>query len=180
MDVQKNRVDESLIRDLNSDDEELVTKALSRIRENGNEYYIEPLFEALFDSENSSVKREIRKVLADVKSSASVDVLLRMIDNPKCEPMLAEILTTCWESGLDFTKQIDKFIALVIERDFVVAFEALSVIENMEFALDADQTEKLLAPVLLAMESAATDRKSLLDSVVAHIRSLSNNDLEIV
>lgn len=165
-------VDEMIIRNLNSDDLELVSKSLNDIREIGNVAYIEPMFRALMVANDTAVKREIRKILAEIKTPASIDVFLGMIDDDKYTAVLPDIVSSCWESGLDFSKAIDKFVKLVVESDFAVAFEALSVIENMDFSMAKDEADALLGQVLQALDSAAPERKSLLDAVIFHVRSL--------
>ena len=43
------------------------------------------------------------------------------------------LLTACWQNGLDFSTFLPVFIDLIIHEDWEIAFEAFTVIDNLEF-----------------------------------------------
>lgn len=170
MEQQKNKIDPTLLKNLQSDDETVVADAVETIKTKGNSAYIEPLFEVIQSSANADTQRTVKRILADIKPAESVQILMDLAQNPKYANIQSDIICVCWESGLDFSNHIPTFIDWIIKGEYMVAFEAFTVIENMEKALPIADVEVYLKPVFEAIDHASTDRKVLLDAVVSHLR----------
>lgn len=173
MEQQKQQIDQQLLKNLQSEDENVVAAAIETIKTQGNTAYIEPLFDLVRTSANPETRRTIKRLLADIKPAESVQILIDLAQNPLYAAVQSDIISVCWESGLDFSKQIPTFVNWVITGEYMTAFEAFTVIENMEITLTIDDTERYLAPVFEALDQASDDRKILLEAIVSHLRSLA-------
>lgn len=170
MEQQKLKIDPILLKNLQSDDESVVASAVETIKAKGNSSYIEPLFEVMQTTANTETQRAVKRILADIKPAESVQILLELAQNPKFASIQSDIISVCWESGLDFSNHIPTFIKWVIEGEYMVAFEAFTVIENIEKALPIADVEDYLKPVFEAIDQAQADRKVLLEAIVSHLR----------
>ncbi len=129
--------DPQIIQQLASTDFEIVLQALDKLRNAGNTSYLPNLF-ALFRSDvPAEVKSKVRELLADVKKKEMVELLVDAIKNPVYAEGRAEIVSLCWQNGLDFTAYLSSFVDLLLGDNLLVAFEAYTVILNIEGKLDA-------------------------------------------
>jgi hypothetical protein len=170
MEQQKQQIDPTLLKNLQSDDETVVASAVETIKAKGNSAYIEPLFEVIQTSANAETQRTVKRILADIKPAESVQILMDLAQNPKYKNIPSDIISVCWESGLDFSNHIPTFINWIVNGEYMVAFEAFTVIENIEKALPIADVEDYLKPVFEAIDQAPEDRKVLLEAVVSHLR----------
>src|SRR3989339_310443 len=123
---------QQIISKLNSANPELVIETISHLRDTGNPSYIPVLIELLHSSENPEINSKIINLLADIKHSEVVPQLLDAIRNEKYAGERKNLISLCWENGLDFSANLPVFVDLVINEDLEVAFEAYTVITNME------------------------------------------------
>lgn len=166
--------DPQIIQQLASSDEEIVSGALEKLRDAGNTSYL-PLLFGLFRPEVApSIKGKVRSLLADVKKPEMVELLLEAIRNQKYEAGRAEIVSVCWENGLDFSAHLPFFVELVIENDLAVAFESYTVILNMEGKSDASLISGLIDKMESALPIASEGQAQLLRDIIDFLPELSS------
>jgi len=160
-DPQKKKV----LNNLQSEDSLLVIKTIKELRETGNSSYIPVLIELLHSTDNPEIKQKIIRLLGELKYSDAIPRIVDAIQDKKYASELKELVSVCWENGLDFSQYLSLFVDLVIESEFMVAFEAFTVIENMSGKIDdaykAEQVEKIKA----AMATAPAEKMSLLEDL---------------
>jgi len=112
------------------------------------------LINLLIDSSNRDVREDVLLLLK--KEESAVELLVEAIENPRYLEYKNKLIAACWESGTDCSKYLPVFIAAAINESYVVALEAVTVIENMEGPFDEEelaQAKKDIAFVLKAKES---------------------------
>lgn len=108
-----------------------VTEAIGELREGGNTAYLPVLLDLLHSTSDDGVKKSITGLLAELKHRDAIPLLIEAIQNKQYSNELPSIVSSCWENGLDYSEHLSVFVDLVIEKDFLVAFEAYTVITNM-------------------------------------------------
>lgn len=131
--MKQENINEKLRQALNSEDDEVVKDALEKISETGNRFYLPLLFDLLNTMPGHEVEVEIVKLIGSVKSKESVNTFMRAVEDEKYKPIRQKLLTACWQNGLDFSSFLPVFIDLVIAEEWDVAFEAFTVIDNLEY-----------------------------------------------
>lgn len=96
--------------------------------------------ESLADNKLTADERE--EVLKHLKASNPRQVLLKAIDEAASDEKRARIIAACWEIDMDCTKDFLFFVKQACSNDFNVALEALTVIENIENAIDTGELEE--------------------------------------
>nr|MDA3928010.1 hypothetical protein [Prolixibacteraceae bacterium] len=71
-----NKLNDTILKNLYSDNEVSIEKALENIAQNGNSAYIPSLVDILNTSESIAIKNRISKILAEVKHTDSVPLLI--------------------------------------------------------------------------------------------------------
>lgn len=163
----------TILSNLQSEDSLMVIKTIKELRETGNSSYIPVLIELLHSTDNPEIKQRIIRLLAELKYSDAIPRIVEAIQDKKYASELKELVSVCWENGLDFSQYLSMFVDLVIESEFMVAFEAFTVIENMvgkiEDSYKAEQVEK----VKKAMTTAGAEKMTLLEDLVHIIPAIT-------
>jgi len=50
--------------------------------------------------------------------------------NDQYKPIWNIIISACWQSGMDYSNNLDTFIGIFLKEDYLTALEAFSVIEQ--------------------------------------------------
>jgi hypothetical protein len=89
------------------------------------------LLVAYYDySDNNSIKRLITDFLNDLKYQASCDEIVAEIKKDIKPDTLRMLISSCWQSGLDYTGYSSDFADLFITADYMTAIECFTVIES--------------------------------------------------
>ncbi len=93
---------------------------------------------------NRSSREEKDEALKLLKENNAQAFMLSAITKTKNPEQKALLIAACWETGLDFSKDYLFFIDLICHENFVVSFEAFTVIQEMEAEIDRDTLTKAL------------------------------------
>ena len=131
--MKQENINDKLRLALNSEDVEIVKDALEKISETGNRFYLPLLFDLLNTMPEHDVEVEIIKLIGSVKNKESVNTFMRAVEDEKYKPIRQKLIAACWQNGLDFSNFIPVFIEIVINDDWETAFEAFTLIDNLEY-----------------------------------------------
>lgn len=138
---QKKKTDPVVMANLTSGIEDTVLKTVNNLRSSGSANYLPILADTLMNTNSEEVRKIILSMFGELKDKASVEVLMDMIDDQHFLPIRKELITSCWQNGLDFSPYLSRFVDWVIETDMEIAFEAFTVIENLDYLPEADIRE---------------------------------------
>ena len=156
--MEREKLDQKIITELFSVNNEIVITALNKIKEKGNKLYIPLLFDLLLLKPDKDVEKETLNLLGSIKVKETVPVFIHALDTPKYKPIRKTILSLCWQNGLDYHDYLPLFIDIIINEDWETAFEAFTVVDNMEVLPEQniiDETKKKIADAL----KTASDKK---------------------
>jgi len=165
-------IKDPIIKKLYSNNIATTIQAIEEIAQSGNSGYIPMLVDVLYIHENDEVKMNIIKLLSEVKHSDAVVELVKAIENEKYKPLQEVLIRACWENGLDYSNYFTTFIDLLINGEYMVAFEAFTLIENSDVKLTATSTKEYLDRLRGALSQASDDRKILIHSIIQFLPSL--------
>lgn len=151
---QKSKVDPVIIADLSSGNEERILKTIIRLRSSGSANYLPYLADTLMNSTSEEVKKSVIALFGELKDKSSAQVIMTMIDDKHYSPVRMELITSCWQNGLDFSPYLSQFVDWVIETDMNIAFEAFTVIENLDYLPEPEIREIEIAKINRALQDA--------------------------
>jgi hypothetical protein len=166
------KTEEQYINNLLSSNQELIIETIEEIKFSGNSKLLPFLIELHHVSKNEEVKKQVYSILSELKHSDSIPILIEAIGNEKYLSDQEMLIRSCWENGLDFTPFISVFIDLVIKGDYMTAFEAFTVIENLEGHLTRGEADNLLLKLQNGLEGAINERKVLISELILFIPKL--------
>lgn len=164
------KIDEQVKRNLFSANTDVVISAIEEIQKKGNKLYLPVLFDLLNSNPEPEIETEIKNLLGTVKDKESVNPFMRAIEDDKYKGIRKTILTACWQNGLDFSTFLPVFIDLVIHEDWEIAFEAFTVIDNLEYLPGAEIIKVTVAKINNVLPQASEQIKYFLNEILAKLK----------
>lgn len=160
------KINSDLKNKMFSTDTNTVITALNALKEKGNKEYLPILFELLLSKPEDEIQKEIMKLLGTVKDKDTVPVFVAALQEKKFSAIKKEILISCWQNGLDYSKHLDIFVGLIIDGEWEVAFEAFTVIENLEHFPVEDEVKEIKLKIARALKSANEQKGYFLEEIL--------------
>ena len=167
--MTKEKIDTKIKENLFSTQTEIVISAINSIKEKGNKLYIPMLFDLLNSKPEKDITDEINKLISTIKDAETRDIFIEAITNKKYESIRKLILIACWQNGLDFSNYLPVFVDVIINDNWENAFEAFTIIDNLEVLPEQKIIEQSINKIELAMENANEQKAYFLNEVLAKI-----------
>ena len=168
--MNQGKTDEQIKKNLFSVNTDVVISAIESIQKKGNKLYLPILFDLLNSTPEPEIETGIKNLLGTVKDKESVNSFLRAIEDDKYKPIRKEILTACWQNGLDFSTFLPVFIDLIINEDWEIAFEAFTVIDNLEYLPGQEIIKISVDKIKKALPFACDQNKYFLGEVLVKLK----------
>lgn len=177
-DDKNNKLVEDLLLDLGSDNPKTLTSALKRVRSKGNEKVIPSLIALIENNEEESIVEESKSIILELKSTASIPYLLDILETSKNPETRELVLNSFWQTGFNAHEYLDKFVKAAISGTFMEAFEAYTVIDNLEgpFLEEPIMEAQLM---LKSYFSENTEQNKKYDIIKNIAKQLANYELTI-
>lgn len=130
-----------------SKDEKTVIKTINAIRESGTNNDLVLLAELFEKHDSDEVKKLISGLFCDLKNQASADALVRLCQTTAYKETLKMLVSSCWQSRLNYIDNFELFIDMVIHEGFEISFEAFTLIESFEEKTTETRKSDLVAYV---------------------------------
>ena len=158
--------EEEYINSLLSTNQQIVDQTLEEIRESGSSKLLPYIIDLLHVSDNEEIKVKANKILTELKQTDSVPIIMEAIHNEKYLQEQELLVRSCWENGLDFTPHLPDFIDLVVHGNYMTAFEAFTVIENLESNISVEETEKMISILQKGLSFASKEKQVLIRELI--------------
>lgn len=135
----------NLILDLESKNERKIIGALKRVPHEGSPEIMEALFNLYAQSPSNEVVILLEKSIHNLKDPACIEPMMNVLVDEKKQNLHAKVLAAFWQSGLDVSEHLEELVQSAIKGDFIIAMEATTVIENLEFTNDQALTHSIEA-----------------------------------
>jgi hypothetical protein len=121
-----------LLSDLQSKDELKIAGAIKAFAVHGHASIIEPIMEVWRSGLSKENEALVMDLFQSLKDTPSIEPLIAAFKNPENTPLRRKLITTFWNSKLDFSDYLADFVLFGIEGEFLDALEAITLIENFE------------------------------------------------
>ncbi len=168
--MNQGKIDEQIKKNLFSANPDVVISAIEAIKNNGNKFYIPILFDLLNSSPEVEIESEIKSLLGTVKDKETVNSFMRAIEDDKYKPIRKSILIACWQNGLDFSTFLPVFVDLIVEEDWEIAFEAFTLIDNLEFLPGEEIISKTVSRIMDAVPVVNDQKSYFLNEILIKLK----------
>lgn len=152
----------SLSQLLKKDNKAAISRAIETLRnEEPFEGAIE-LLAAFYDrTDDETLKKSVELFMNDLKDPSSRQEVIEAIRKHTAENTAAMLVSSCWQSGLDYSGYSEDFVKIFISAGYVTAIECLTVITESVPQLSRERKDKLIeilenSPAELPEKSALT------------------------
>lgn len=169
--------DKNIIEKLNSENPIIIKETLIELREKGTFENTPLLFDLLVKHHNSNIANTIKSFISDIKDSSVKNTIVDYLKNEKYKIIKKDLLTICWESRFDFSDNLDIFVTSLINDDFITAFEALTVIENLNSNISEEIKEEQTNRLKDAILKADNSKQQLIHDAIHIIPNITYSDM---
>lgn len=146
-------------------EEEYSTLIIKRDGFNKKENTAADLIEGLLEKEIT--RQESEEIFLKLKENNSIELMVDAIKKAQRTEEKTILTAACWETGLDFTNHFLFFVELACYDNFLLAMEALTVVEYIEGMID----ESTLTKALQIAQGSKSKNAELLNDLIANIKS---------
>jgi len=108
-----------ILEDIKSDDPKKVSKSIKSLETHGDSSVILPLAERLLAGMNRKNEEEVVELLSSLKDTSSVVEVMDVIGNSKFLPIRPLMLSTVWNTKVDFSDYIDEFVEIAVSGTLI-------------------------------------------------------------
>ncbi len=126
------------------------------------------LISLLTDPSNKDFREE---TLITLKKEKAGDLLITAIKSPKGKKYKAVLVAACWESEINYSNNLSFFTELVMDPDYLVSLEAITVIETMEGPFDQKEMQASINTLKEFKKKINTEQLVLINDLVNVLQS---------
>lgn len=168
----------AVIDNLKSLNDDQVISFIQEIKDNGELYIVEPLIDMLFTKRSFSLKGSILEFVSDIKIQSAVEIITHSIQKHLGDPNNYGLVSACWQSNLDFSKELPLFIEILCNSDYQTSFEAFTVIENSIGSVEPQKIDLYITTIESKLKDTPIEKQSLLTEMIVMLESFKRNGFE--
>ncbi len=140
------------LRDLselfNKDNKILISQAINLLRDEQPFEGAVGLLTAYFDNtDDNEVKKTIELFMNDIKDQSVTKEIISEIRKDWKAGTISMLISSCWQSGLDYSEYSSDLADVFLRSDYVTAIECLTVIEEFAQQLSTDKKESIIKKI---------------------------------
>ena len=137
--IERQRKVKVILKDIASGEVKKIVNGIKSLKVSGDDSSIIGVAEAWLNNKHDVVEKEFLSFFGDIKTSTSSDIIMDIINDHKYAKIQVALLSTIWNSSVDYSKHLQNFVSLALKSDFLTAFECLTIIENLEGPFDENE-----------------------------------------
>ncbi len=155
---------------LSSPNEEVVKDTIKEIRDYGNVKILYAIIERYASEKNEDIKKELGKLLMDIKHSDAVGLIFSYIKDNKYLHIRKDLISFLWQSRLDLSPYVSDLVDLFLSEPFEIAFEAFTAIEYMEKSVDKNVAKENIDKLKNQIMTVDESKKYLLVDLISLLK----------
>jgi hypothetical protein len=179
--TQQKKIADEIRRDLFSDDDAVVTRAIDRCREQGSASLVEALIAFYASDAAATLRNEVGAMLGSLKVSGVEGFFETALKNRSLAHIHKDLISFMWNSDINPSSMLSEISAIAVNGDYSTRLECLTLIENSEAVFPE---ENLLPAIELLTQFLGNrplhDADPLLMDMLSNLngrRVVSENDL---
>lgn len=113
------------------------------------------------------IRAEIEKFFNDLKDQDLAVEVLSAIEESANEDIRNALLSSCWQSRIDYSDYIDYFIDYAISGSYINALDCLTVVEQSVPSVPEETRKRGIKRISAAMASMEDEKKVLLREIIS-------------
>jgi hypothetical protein len=123
------------------------------------------------DTDNSDIQKIIANFLNDIKDQSVREEIVAELNRPLKPETLRMILSSCWQSGINYSDYIFQITDIFLKSDYLSALECFTIIEE-SVALISDENKSAIIKII---EENSSSCSSEMITLINELLSLLKN-----
>ena len=141
--MEKSKINEKIRAQLASKKNEEIADALNKINELALQEFMPDIARLYTLNNDADIRKQITSIFNDLKYKKAVPDFASLIRNEKNKETLLMLVSAAWQCGLDFSDHTEIFVPMLLSEDFILVFEAYTVLDsNIDF-MDKVKSDEL-------------------------------------
>jgi hypothetical protein len=167
-----------LLDAMKSGNEVSFSKAINELNGSMKPDLLPELVSILQSIQSDKNRYELIQFYNDLATDGAQEIMMQTIFDPSYIEIRHELLSTIWNSRIDYSNFLAEFVEIASEGDYLEALECLTIIENLDGPFEeADILEAQLHLKEYLESTTKTDEKSILMSEIALLIKNMNEEL---
>lgn len=158
-----------IISGLQSSEDVLINKALTKVRTKGNHTILPFLIDLWSNSEDQKIKKEVESILFGLKEKQALAFLVSYISTEVSEEKKWLALNAIWQSGFDASEFLSELLDFAISNSYTNAIDVMTIIDNSEFD---EKNENMVDQNLIKLNEFLLKNKTDNLQVLLEIKSI--------
>lgn len=151
---------------LSSENENEVLTKLHQLKSDGKVSILPCILDLFQQSGSEIVKQEVIHFISDLNDQECASVIIEYINNDKLGDYLGDVIASCWQSGLDYSRYLKTFAKCFVIGDYKIALESFTVIEEMLWKTPANSIGDCRSFILGFISEISDEKKPLFDALL--------------
>jgi hypothetical protein len=153
---------------INKDNKNIISQAIDLLRnENPFEGAIGILTEYFDKTDDITIKKSIELFMNDLKDQSSAGEVIAEIRKEWKPETISMLVSSCWQSGLDYSEYSVDMANIFMKGDYVTAIECLTVIEESVHMLNKDTKDEIIKIIDINHMAHRKEKAELTDELLA-------------
>lgn len=166
----------SLLEDLTNSSTTKVKTALDALQTLGEAVILKKIITAIDIKELHTERNNlIIEFLNSLKDTSCREEIINLLEDSSMQEYKKIILSTIWNSPLDYSEYIDFFVKVACEGDLIETLDCLTIIENMEGPFEEEQIMEAKLILNNYIESNVKDtpqKEELISEIALKLRTI--------
>ena len=121
-------------------------------------------------SDNNFIKKLIKEFLNDLKDQASCTEVVAEMKKDLQPETLAMVVSSCWQSGLNYAGYSSDFANLFITGDYMTAIECFTVIESSAHHMTRAKKDEIIKMIRERPVSGTDEKEALAIELISVLK----------
>lgn len=160
--IKSEKKNKELADILNKDNNTEIAQAIELLRQEKPFEGAIGLLTAFYNkTDNFSVRKSIAGFMNDLKDQAASKEVIEQIRKKWKSDTISMLVSSCWQSGLNYSDYTLDLVRVFLEGDYVTAIECLTVIEESAIAMSESAKNEIIKILEESPVTQITEKQSL-------------------
>jgi len=129
------------------------------------------LLAALFNrTDNRLIQRTIEDFFNDIKDKSVRPEIINEIRKPWKHDTISMLVSSCWQSGLDYSEYLNDMAAVFLNGDYATSIECMTVIEESVRHCSRNTKDAVIKTIENSPLSGTNERLTLTNELISILR----------
>lgn len=143
-----------------------VIATLKELKSTGTPKILPLIFDLWATTTSEEIKSYISSMVATLKNKESARYMAEEVQRERLGDYQQDLISACWQSGLDFSQYMNVFAAQFIKGNYQIALESFTVIEESLHNATKVQIESCKEVLIAGVSNIFPEKKPLYTELI--------------